>query len=65
MPIAFTLSKADKMNKKITVGLIAGITAGIAIYLISKMISEKKSIRQDGKDRSARPKRKYAYEYSL
>ena len=31
------------MNKKITIGLIAGITTGIAIYLISKMINEKKS----------------------
>lgn len=53
------------MNKKITVGLIAGITAGIAIYLISKIIREKKSIRQAEKDRSARPRRRYSYEYSL
>ncbi len=53
------------MNKKTTIGLIAGITAGIAIYLISKMINEKKSNRQNKQDKSARPKRMYPYEYTL
>lgn len=53
------------MNKKITMALAAGVTAGIAIYLISKMIKEKKSNKRNDKSRSARPKRTYAYEYSL
>jgi hypothetical protein len=59
MPIAITLLNPGEMNKKTTIGLIAGITAGIAIYLISKMINEKKSHRQNEQNMSARPKRMY------
>jgi hypothetical protein len=65
MPIAITLSKAGKMNKKITVALLAGVTTGIALYFIGKAINEKKSAKQNDKDRSGGPKRSYAYEYTL
>ena len=47
------------------VALAAGVTAGIAIYLISTMINEKKLNKLHDKNKSARPKRTYAYEYSL
>lgn len=53
------------MNKKMTIGLVAGITTGIAIYFITKMINEKKLNRQNDRERSARPKRLYPYEYTL
>jgi formate-dependent nitrite reductase membrane component NrfD len=66
MPIAITLSKPGKMNKKTTVALLAGVSAGIAIYLISKAIKEKKSNKRKDRNSFARPKKEtYAYEYSL
>lgn len=64
MPIAITLSKAGKM-KKITMALVAGVTTGIAIYLIGKMIIKKKSAQQDVENSMARPKGIHAYEYTL
>ena len=51
------------MNKKIAIAVVAGITTGIAIYLITKMIKEKKAVNRN--DRTIKPKRTYAYEYSL
>jgi hypothetical protein len=53
------------MNKKITVAVVAGVTAGIAIYLISKMIKEKNRYIRNDMGRSTKPKETYAYEYSL
>ena len=53
------------MNKKVTVALVAGVSAGIVIYLISTLIKEKNSKRRTDKNSFARPKRTYAYEYSL
>jgi len=65
MPIAITLSKQGKMNKKMTVALVAGVSAGIVIYFISKAIKEKKSTKRNDKNSLARSKRTYAYEYTL
>ncbi len=53
------------MEKKIAIGLVAGVMAGIVIYLTGRVMKEKKSNRQKDKDRSARAKRIYAYEYTL
>jgi len=65
MRIAITLSKPGKMNKKITVAVIAGITAGIAIYLISKRIKEKNAYKRSDKRRAPKPNKAYAFEYTL
>jgi hypothetical protein len=56
------------MNKKIIVAAVAGASAGIAIYLISKALIEQKQKRLL-KKRDAELKKKkskvYAYEYTL
>ena len=64
MPIAITLAKPVKMNKKIAGAVVAGIVAGVAIYLVTKMVKEKNADKRN-KRRSTKPKRTYAYEYSL
>jgi phosphate/sulfate permease len=57
------------MNKKIIVASVAGAVAGIVIYLVSKKIMEKKQKsllkKRDDELRKTKPKRAYAYEYTL
>ena len=50
------------MNKKIAVAVV-GITTGIAIYLVTKMIREKNTGKRN--ERTIKPKQSYSYEYSL
>jgi hypothetical protein len=65
MPIAITLLNPGKMDKKIALALVAGITTGIAIYLLSKVMKEKKSAGQADENSLTKPKRTYSYEYTL
>ncbi|MEP7374446.1 MAG: hypothetical protein ABI675_13715 [Chitinophagaceae bacterium] len=53
------------MNKKITGVVLTGIATGIAIYLINKVVKEKRARKRNDLRRSTKPKRTYAYEYSL
>lgn len=53
------------MDKKIALALVAGITTGIAIYLLSKVMKEKKSGGQADENSLTKPKRTYSYEYTL
>jgi xanthine/uracil/vitamin C permease (AzgA family) len=53
------------MNKKITGAVLTGIAAGVAVYLINKVVKGKKADKKNSYRRSIKPKRTYAYEYSL
>ena len=53
------------MDKKIALALVAGITTGIAIYLIGWVVKEKKSPGQADENSLTKPKGAYAYEYTL
>ena len=53
------------MNKNITGAVLTGVAAGVAIYLLNKVVKGKKAGKRNGQQRSIKPKRTYAYEYSL
>jgi len=60
-----SLYKTRKMNKNITGAVLTGVAAGVAIYLLNKVVKGKKAGKRNGQQRSIKPKRTYAYEYSL
>ena len=53
------------MDKKIALALVAGITTGIAIFLLSKVKKEKKSAGPTDENSVTNPKRTYSHEYTL